>query len=454
MNDPFNSDQFVQKEVKRLVRAHGIQTIIETGTHEGNTTRVMASMVPRVITLELDKEYFSKGDHLEILQNVTRLRADSAEVFSDFGSGLPWLLPHTLRSPTLFYLDAHGESHSPLLDELEGIIRSKIRPVIVIHDFCNPFRPEFGSDTWDIGHYKLDLIEPYLNRIYGEHGWDHHYNLDADGQKRGVIYIEPYPVPEPVPKLHSPSVDIVYASYKNDLCWLVYSIQFLLKHLRGAYRIVVRLNADCEDVIKDWRLPVTYHFVKPWPDSYAFQMYLKSTADQYSEAELIMLIDSDHMLLEPVDVVSFLNHGGPVVHYRNWDDDPNDSSLVVGRQIWGPPVQRTLGMPLDRDYMIGTPFTFWRSTFAAMRSRVEKVVGLPFHDAIYSDVPYDYRNFLNHPMKFCDYEALGLYASKFESDRYVLKHHAKGTHWPIRNYWSHGDWSRELMNYFDEVLAK
>lgn len=250
------------------------------------------------------------------------------------------------------------------------------------------------------------------------------------------------------------TLDFVYASCRKDLIWLCYSLQLLYKHFRGAFGVVVRADEDCQDVIANWGLPlVRYHYVKPWPDTYNFHMYLKATADQYSNADLLALIDSDHLLLEPAHIEDLLDHGKPIIHYRNWDEDPNDQALIVGKGLWGPPVERTLGIPLDKEYMVAPPLLYWRSTFAAMRARVEKVTGKPFKEVLYSEEPYDYRKFLTHPMKFCDYEALGAYAQAFEPDRYRFEHLPQGFHWPFRVYWSHGDWTASLAAKLDALLT-
>jgi hypothetical protein len=249
------------------------------------------------------------------------------------------------------------------------------------------------------------------------------------------------------------TVDVVYITYRKDLSWICYSMQLLYKHLRGAFGVIVRAEENCKDVINTWGLPVKYYYTEPWSDGYAFAMYQKLIADQYSQADVIMLLDSDHILLEPAHIDDFLDQGKPIVRYRNWDEDPNDSDLTVGQRIWSPPIERTMGMQLDKNYMVGPPFMFWRETFTGVRTRVEEVTGLPFHDAIYSDAHYDYKKFLQHPMKFCDYEALGLYAAKFEPDRYVLKPHLRGAPWPFRVYWSHGDWTPNLQAKLDALLA-
>jgi hypothetical protein len=251
------------------------------------------------------------------------------------------------------------------------------------------------------------------------------------------------------------TLDFVYVTHLKDLHWACYSMQLLHKHFRGAFGVHVRAEPNCEEAIKTWELPrTTYHYVEPWADGYNFQMYMKMIADQYSKADLIALLDSDHLLLEPLHFEDLLDHGKPLIGYRNWDDDPNDSDLTVGRNQWGPPIMRTMGIELDREYMVRPPFVFWRETFAKVRSRVEEFMGLPFFDAVYSSHPYDYKSFLTHPKMFCDYEALGLFAIKFEPERYALKHFPRGSHWPLRVYWSHGDWTPELHNALDLQLAK
>ena len=230
-------------------------------------------------------------------------------------------------------------------------------------------------------------------------------------------------------------------------------MQLLYKHFRGAFGCHVVAEEDCKDVIDTWGLPVTYHYIKPWADGYHHAMYRKLLMDTLSEADLIMLLDSDHILLEPIYLEDLLADGKPIVHFRDWDDDRNDAALAVSRQQWAPPTERCMGIPLDRDYMIRAPFIFWRSTFAGVRQRIEDVTGLPLHDVCYSDIPYDYRNFLQHPKRFCDYQCLGLYAAKFEPNRYNVQHWIPGTHWPFRTYWSHGDLTPFNLAKWDALLA-
>lgn len=250
------------------------------------------------------------------------------------------------------------------------------------------------------------------------------------------------------------TLSVVYSTYRKDLAWISYSMQLLHKFFRGAFDVIVLAEKDCEDVCSTWGFPRTkYVYTKPWGDGYAFAMYQKATADLHTDADLIALMDSDHILLEPMHFDDLLDKGNPIIRYRFWDEDPRDTSLTVGLQQWGPPTERVLGVKLDKDYMIAPPFLFHRDTFIKMRTRVEQVLGLPFDKAVYSDRHYDFRNFLKHPKVFCDYESLALYAAKFQPGRYSFVHHERGTYWPLRVFWSHGDWNEALRARLDALLA-
>jgi hypothetical protein len=231
--------------------------------------------------------------------------------------------------------------------------------------------------------------------------------------------------------------DIVIASYKKDLRWLWFNLQFLAKNWQEPEsRIIVRLDRDCAEIIAGWSPRVTdgvqFIYVDPWPDGYHFHMYLKMTADQYTDADLIICLDSDVMLLEPASLHDLMEGGKPVIYYLDWV-----AAEANAEKKWRAGTSRIMGMDLDRDYMVYTPFTFWRSTFMRTRARIEKVTGKPFKEAVYSERPYDYAMFLNHPMIYADYEALCLFANKHEPDWYVVKPRPSKT-WPFRLYWSHG----------------
>jgi hypothetical protein len=160
-----------------------------------------AKMGPKVLTIDATWEHLNKEmgpypDQALKELGVLALMGDSAEslrtmiVFSD--------------EPHLFYLDSHGGSQTgdtwwnvnPIKEELKtiGTTRECIdKCVIVIHDFQVPGKPwGYNGGDWGKGweHLNIDLIQPFLTNIYPK-DYHYHYNEEAEGMQRGVIYIYP-----------------------------------------------------------------------------------------------------------------------------------------------------------------------------------------------------------------------------------------------------------------------
>lgn len=247
-----------------------------------------------------------------------------------------------------------------------------------------------------------------------------------------------------------PTCDIVIVSHKKDLTWLYLNLRLLLKHWLTPSNIIVRLEEDCREVVNTWSLSdrVMYRYVAPWPDGYTFQMYQKMIADDYSPADILILCDSDLMLTAPSSLSDLMHNGKPIIEYCEWaQGDP------VAERVWRGPTSRVMGMDLDKDYMVQAPFVFWRETFSATRQQIVNTTGLGFFEAVYSDVHFYPSRFLEHPMKFADYESLNLYAVKKEPERYFVRSNKeRPANWPWRLYWSHGDWNQDVERYLISKL--
>jgi hypothetical protein len=113
-----------------------------------------------------------------------------------------------------------------------------------------------------------------------------------------------------------------------------------------------------------------------------------------------------------------------------------------------------MGLDLDREYMCGVPFIYWRETFQKTRYQIARTHRRSFFDCIYSDVPFSAATFMTHPMKLADFEALGLCAAKFEPDRYNFRHNTdRPKNWPFRLYWSHGGISPLDQAHWEALLS-
>ena len=173
---PFEGDNYIAQEVLAIRDKYNINTIIETGTQFGSTTKWFAQHFEQVYTIEADAGFIGQsGDNLRA-KNITVHIGRSEE------------LMRVINEPNaLYYLDAHGCNIGgcPLKLELE-ILATKKPKAILIHDFKVPGK-DFGFDAYD---YELCIeeIESYLPAIF-PNGYRHYYNDVAEGAYRGIIYI-------------------------------------------------------------------------------------------------------------------------------------------------------------------------------------------------------------------------------------------------------------------------
>ncbi len=182
LNPAFNGDSFIQAQIAHLIKKHGIKVAVETGTYHGETTLFLASLVPQVITTEINPETFKIAlQNFKKIQGVISYLGYSPNLLQD-------ILP-SIREPVLFYLDAHNPG-CPLHDELQIIAKyCPDRAVLAIHDFVVPGK-DFGYDSYEGHNLDFDYIKEYLPAIYPS-GFNYYYNLEAQGAYRGIIYIEP-----------------------------------------------------------------------------------------------------------------------------------------------------------------------------------------------------------------------------------------------------------------------
>jgi hypothetical protein len=248
--------------------------------------------------------------------------------------------------------------------------------------------------------------------------------------------------------------DVLVISHLPDIPWLFYCVQLLEKNWKEPNsKIVIRLEEDdgSKEAVKDWKVKnAVYRYIKTMPDGYTGKMASTLISDDFSDADLLLLIDSDCMLLEPTVLSDIMEDGKPVIQYLEWSEQH-----PVAEKKWRWCTSKVLGIDVDREYMIAMPCLFWRETFNATRRQIVNTTGKGFFEAVYSDVPFKSSNFLEHPNTFADYEALGCYAAHCEPEKYVVQHRdiaAARCNWPFKLYWSHGGISQETREFLEEKL--
>lgn len=214
---PFNGDGYAAAEVLRLKEKHGLTLAVETGTCYGSTSLFLHEHFSHTVSVEVHRPTFDVaverctkhvGEFMRqdvgtndvwigavgrtVKNSLKLVYGDSPSVLSKHMAA--WDSKHDKGDRFLFFLDAHWNDVCPLHEELKAIARIYIRPVIMIHDFLVHDHPELGFDRYPNGTpFTLASVAPLMDRIYGEGGWSHHTNVNAEGAKRGIGYFEPLP---------------------------------------------------------------------------------------------------------------------------------------------------------------------------------------------------------------------------------------------------------------------
>ena len=197
---PLNNDHFAIAEFLKLKEKFNIKALVELGSCVFGSTKWFAENFDKAITVEISPEFRAIGlQRTAGMKNIISYLGDSVTM-------LPTMLTQC-DNRTIIFIDSHWQT-LPLFEELKLIKESKLTPVIVVHDCLVPNEPALGFDSYLGVDISYATMKPYLDAIYGEDGYEYHYNTDAESTvvKRGIIYI--------YPKLDT--LDRVYSFRKQD----------------------------------------------------------------------------------------------------------------------------------------------------------------------------------------------------------------------------------------------
>jgi hypothetical protein len=249
-------------------------------------------------------------------------------------------------------------------------------------------------------------------------------------------------------------VSLFIKTWREDLKWLRYCLRFLEKNwTEPDSEVVVVLDNDCrhEGVdFDDYNLCLRLFYEKPWPDGYAHAMFVKACADTYCAGGRILLLDSDCMLLSRADAGIFFDEL-PVIPWISYEEH----LAMYPHSPWRRVTERVLKIKSEQHYMPVMPILYWASTMFNLRRHVAELHGVDsFEEAVYSDIPFDPKNFSEHPHTFVDYDCLGLYAKRFESERYVFRHASKLASNPFKQFHSWTEWNDATPGILDRCLRE
>lgn len=183
----FNGDKFISNTFLTLRDAFKIDTVIETGTYEGDTTLFLYKNFKNVYTIEMHEQNYNfalnRFNSLNVKPNL--IFGKSEEVLKDL------IINNKITDKTIFFLDAHWWG-CPLQQELDIIAECNIKPIIAIHDFVVPNAKSLGYDYYDNQAFTYEWLKPNFDKIYnGRYNYWYNDDVLSEGAKRGIIYLVP-----------------------------------------------------------------------------------------------------------------------------------------------------------------------------------------------------------------------------------------------------------------------
>lgn len=157
-----------QQLARDLRDRFGLLRAIETGTYKGGSARILASIFPEVVTIELDPTLHARAvDRLAGIPAIMAVQGSSRDRLAP--------LVDPVR-PTLYWLDGHWsggvtageEDECPVLDELAAIAGGHPDDCILIDDarlFVEPPPPPHKPEQWP----SLDEIEAAIRTARPDH---------------------------------------------------------------------------------------------------------------------------------------------------------------------------------------------------------------------------------------------------------------------------------------------
>jgi hypothetical protein len=154
---PFNGQNFRRRIYSDLIKKINFEGIVETGTYLGTTTEFFAASGLPVYSVEANPRFYAYSS-LRFSRRRERIhlyQGDSVEFLRSLAADEEFP-----KSNLFFYLDAHGQEHLPLREELEIIFTHWREAVVMIDDFQVP-GTDYGYDDYGAGKaLNMSYLEP------------------------------------------------------------------------------------------------------------------------------------------------------------------------------------------------------------------------------------------------------------------------------------------------------
>lgn len=180
-------DRHVYAEIKTLIEKYNIETIIETGTYFGWSSKKLSEFRLPVYTIEVNPDFLKKAkQHTNGTKNIFHYFGSSPQVLNE-------ILEERKLGKILFFLDAHWGDYWPIHDEISVMKEYGLNPVILIHDFYVPDengKAKFGYDVYKGQALDHNFMKMSIDNLYGTDNYIHYCVQNACEVDAGVgVYV-------------------------------------------------------------------------------------------------------------------------------------------------------------------------------------------------------------------------------------------------------------------------
>lgn len=241
-------------------------------------------------------------------------------------------------------------------------------------------------------------------------------------------------------------VDIFYKTFKPDEQWLQYALLSANKYLRGYRNIIVIADEGDNMTIPDIPNIIYREIAMPpsprlWGRSpgYCWQMGLKLSWTDYTDADAVLILDSDCIVTGYADVEECCFRGGPIWYYRPWE--------LVGKSVaWKSSVDYFLGIDTPHAHMCRNGFFLTREATLAFQDFMMKE---------FNQRPLEYVMDSSRIFPACEYEMFGGYLHYVQRHGYIMKDVAQCDReiWPFKQYWSRAGISDIVRDELQKLIS-
>lgn len=249
------------------------------------------------------------------------------------------------------------------------------------------------------------------------------------------------------------TTDILIVTWHRDAQFLDYALSSIERYCSGFRETVVLCPTRDEAAIS----PITEKYPgtsivlhEEYGCGHHWQMMIKVHADQFTDADMILLSDSDCLFKQPTTPESFLRDGKPIHLMQRYDHPEIAKGHNGGPVPWQAITERDCGWPVPYEYMRRQGFMYPRWLLKEARKHLELRHRCGADEWIMKramPIPPGFRS-------FCEYNFLNAFAHQKYPEQFCFLEVGKDEipEYTIWQGWSHNI-NHPINNAVHEILA-